>query len=103
MYDASDWIKKCLNCEDSQFTKSLLEESQQGDGLTKKNTQMEESCSSSGNHPTTVNLFRGSRAMALYRLYHSTPAKADLSTLNSKRYALFKECMQLSVRITQAH
>lgn len=49
-----------------------------GLGSLRKTCLMEESCSSSENHPTTVNLFRESRAMALHRLCCSTTAKADL-------------------------
>lgn len=44
----------------------------------KKTCLMEESCSSSENHPTAANLFWESRAMALHRLCCSTTAKADL-------------------------
>lgn len=69
-----------------QITKSLQQDWDKYRGelvSLRKTSLMEGSYSSSKYHPTTTNLFRETRAMALYRLCCSTTAKADLWDLNA--------------------
>lgn len=90
-----------LNSEMHSLPKAYNKSTRRGWAHSLRKTfLMEGSCSSSENHPTTVNLFRGSRAMALYRLYRSTTAKADLSNFNCKAFALLKGTCSFNARIT---